>query len=131
MSNNINTLSKGEQFILDQGLYVAEPICFMRLFTQSERDVLNAIRHSKNCKQTHISLDALVDTTGMCKNTVRAAIATLSQDRFLKTPENPTNKDGTDYRIQYGKINNIIKCLNEIKDPKERAEKAKELRQNL
>ena len=41
-------IHKGEQAIIDMGMYVALPINMNILLTQNERDVLNVIRHCNN-----------------------------------------------------------------------------------
>ena len=119
-------ISKGEQFILNQGLYVVEPINFMLLFNQNERDVLNYIRHCRNIGTTYISLSKLSEMTGLCENTIATAIKSLDKGGFISKGD--TTHDGTHYEVNYTKLNNCIATLNIIHDPKERVEKAKELR---
>ena len=123
-----NVVIKGEKFILDQGRYVAEPLCFMLLFTQAERDVLNCIRHCSNVGERYVSLSALHQMTQLSENTIKKARETLLADGFIE--QNETSKLGTHYDVVYKKLNNIIVELNAIRDPQERAERAKQLRNN-
>lgn len=122
------TISKGEKYILDQGLFVAEPLCFMLLFSQTERDVLNSIRHCANVGERYVSLSALHQMTQMSENTIKKARDILLNEGFIEQKE--TSKAGTHYEVVYKKLNNIITELNSIRDPQERAMKAKEIRRN-
>lgn len=124
-----NTTNKGEKFILEQGRYITEPLCFMLLFTQAERDVLNSIRHCSNVGERYVSLSALHQMTQMSENTIKKARATLLEDGFIEQKE--TGKAGTHYAVVYTKLNNIIVELNSIRDPKERAERAKQIRNHI
>ena len=123
-----NTISKGEKFILDQGLYVAEPICFMLLFSQAERDVLNSIRHCTNVGERYVSLSALHQMTQMSENTIKKARDNLLKEGFIEQKE--TSKAGTHYDVVYKKLNNVVAELNSIRDPQERATRAMQLRNN-
>ena len=72
-------ISKGEQFLLDSGLYVSLPINMQILFTQSERDVLNTIRHLNNIGQTAISFSLLSIYTGLTDKTIKKAVDSLKR----------------------------------------------------
>ena len=122
----MKSISKGEKFILDRGLYVAEPLCFMLLFSQAERDVLNSIRHCTNVGERYVSLSALHQMTQMSENTIKKARDNLLREGFIEQKE--TSKAGTHYDVVYKKINNIVVELNSIKDPQERAIRAKQIR---
>lgn len=124
----ITTISKGEKFILEQGLYVAEPVCFMLLFTQAERDVLNSIRHCTNVGERYISLSALHQMTRLSENTIKKARDRLLEDGFIEQKE--TTKAGTHYDVVYKKLNNLLVELNSIRDPQERAARANRLRRD-
>ena len=120
------TISKGEKFILDQGKYIAEPLCFMLLFTQAERDVLNCIRHCSNVGEQYVSLTALHQMTQLSENTIKKARDRLLKDGFIE--QKGTSKAGTHYEVAYKKLNNIIAEVNLIRDPQERATRAKQYR---
>ena len=100
----------------------------MLLFTQAERDVLNSIRHCANVGERYVSLTALHQMTQLSENTIKKARETLLAGGFIKQGE--TGKAGTHYDVVYKKLNNIIVELNSIRDPQERAERAKQIRRN-
>lgn len=109
---------KGEQFLLDSGLYVALPINMQILFTQSERDVLNTIRHLNNIGQTAISSSLLSVYTGLTDKPIKKAIDSLKRMKIIESLG--ICKDGTKYRIDYKVFNNIIVDLNNEFNPIER-----------
>lgn len=113
-----NNISKGEKFLLDSGLYVALPINMQILFTQSERDVLNTIRHLNNIGQTAISFSLLSIYTGLTDKPIKKAIDSLKRMKIIESMG--ICKDGTRYRIDYKVFNNIIVDLNNEFNPIER-----------
>ena len=113
-----NNISKGEKFLLDSGLYVALPINTQILFTQSERDVLNTIRHLNNIGQTAISFSLLSIYTGLTDKTIKKAIDSLKRLEVIEVLN--TCKVGTIYKVNYKVFNNIIVDLNNEFNPIER-----------
>ena len=105
-----NNISKGEKFLLDSGLYVALPINMQILFTQSERDVLNTIRHLNNIGQTAISFSLLSIYTGLTDKTIKKAVDSLKRLEVIEVLN--TCKVGTIYKVNYKVFNNIIVDLN-------------------
>ena len=122
----MSKMNRGEQYLLKQGLYIAEPLCFMVLFSQSERDVLNTIRHCSNVGERYLSLSAISATTGMSENAVKKARNRLLEEGFIEKQE--TCKAGTHFEVVYKRLNNIVAELNSIKDPRVREERAKQIR---
>ena len=113
-----NSISKGEQFLLDSGLYVALPINMQILFTQSERDVLNTIRHLNNIGQTAISSSLLSVYTGLTDKPIKKAVDSLKRMKILKVLG--ICKDGTRYEIDYNIFTDAIYDLNHEFNPIER-----------
>lgn len=125
MSKN-GKIGDGEKALLDMGLYIANPINLNILLTQNEKDVLNAIRHSKNSKQRFISNSALRLTTGLSENTVRKARDKLLQLGFIE--KDGVSTLGIDYKIKYGTLCQKLECLNQEKNPVKRLILANKLR---
>ena len=109
---------KGEQFLLDSGLYVAHPINSQILLTQSECDVLNTIRHLSNIGYTAISSSLMSVYTGLTDKPIKKAIDSLKRMKIIESMG--ICKDGTRYRIDYKVFNNIIVDLNNEFNPIER-----------
>lgn len=113
-----NNISKGEQFLLDIGLYVPLPINTQILLTQSERDVLNSIRHLSNLGYTAISSSLLSVYTGLTDKPIKRAIDSLKRMKIIESLG--VCKDGTRYKVDYKVLNNIIVDLNNEFNPIER-----------
>lgn len=109
---------KGEQFLLDIGLYVPLPINTQILLTQSERDVLNSIRHLSNLGYTAISSSLLSVYTGLTDKPIKRAIDSLKRMKIIESLG--VCKDGTRYKVDYKVLNNIIVDLNNEFNPIER-----------
>ena len=90
---------KGEKFLLESGLYEALPINMQILFTQSERDVLNTIRHLNNIGQTAISFSLLSIYTGLTDKTIKKAVDSLKRLEVIEVLN--VCKAGTRYKLNY------------------------------
>ena len=99
-----NKLPKGEQLLIEKGLYVTLPLNMMILLTQSERDVLNAIRHCKNLGEHFISNSVLRIMTGLNEKTIRKARNKLIEMNIIE--KGNTCSRGTEYRIRYSTLHN-------------------------
>lgn len=119
-------MNKGETFLINQGLYVSLPINLMILLDTSETYVLSVIRHCNNVGETHISLSAIQDLTGLSDKTIRRARDRLFDMGFIK--QGSVCKNGTHYDIDYNKLCNAIAQLNKIKSPSERLVAADKIR---
>ena len=117
---------KGEQFLLESGLYVALPINMQILFTQSERDVLNTIRHLNNIGQTAISFSLLSIYTGLTDKTIKKAVDSLKRLEVIEVLN--VCKAGTRYKINYKVLNNTIAKLNQEFNPVKRLQMADQFR---
>lgn len=113
---------KGELFLLESGLYVALPINMQILFTQSERDVLNTIRHLNNIGQTAISFSLLSIYTGLTDKTIKKAVDSLQRLEVIEVLN--VCKAGTRYKINYKVLNNTIARLNQEFNPVKRLQMA-------
>lgn len=111
-------VSKGEQHLLQRGLYVSLPINFLLLFKQSELDVLNVIRHNQNIGCRCISVSLIRLYTGLTESTVHIALTSL-KDMGVITVENVC-KAGTYYKINYSVLVNTVQSLNAELNPVER-----------
>ena len=109
---------KGEQWLLNEGLYVALPINTQILLTQSERDVLHTIRHLSNIGYTAISSSLLSVYTGLTDKPIKRAIDSLKRMKIIESLG--VCKDGTRYKVDYMVLNNIIVDLNKEFNPIER-----------
>ena len=125
MSSN-NKIHKGEQAIIDMGVYVALPINLNILLTQNERDVLNVIRHCNNNGERFISNSVFRIMTGMAENTVRKARDSLIRLGIIEKVEITTK--GTEYKVNFKNLCTMIKNLNEQRNPVKRLRLADELR---
>lgn len=112
------TLSKEEKYILDLGKYVSLPINTQILLTQSERDVLNTIRHLSNIGYTAISSSMLSVHTGLTDKPIKKAVDSLKRMKILKVLG--ICKDGTRYEIDYNVFTDAIYDLNHEFNPIER-----------
>lgn len=119
-------ISKGEQVIIDLGLYVALPINLQILLDQSERDVLNSLRHCYNVGQVFVSTSVLALMTGLGEKTIRNARDRLVDMGFLS--KGKVCGLGTHYPIEYKKLYTSLLALNNEPDPEKRFKMAKEMR---
>lgn len=119
-------LPKGEQLLIEKGLYVTLPLNMMILLTQSERDVLNAIRHCKNLGEHFISNSVLRIMTGLNEKTIRKARNKLIEMNIIE--KGNTCSRGTEYRIRYSTLHNHISRLNQERNPVKRLILADSLR---
>lgn len=119
-------LSKGEKILLDLGLYVSLPINLQILLEQSERDVLNSLRHCYNLGQEFVSASVLALMTGLGERTIRRARDKLIEMRFLE--KSVVCGLGTHYAINYKRLCSALIELNNEPDPLKRIELAKQLR---
>lgn len=111
-------LHQGEKDLIELGLYVTYPINLNTLLTQSERDVLNAIRHCLNVGERHISISVFRLMTGLSENTIRKARDALLKLDIIKKGKETTI--GTEYTIKYETLCPIVAQLNEEKNPIQR-----------
>jgi len=119
-------ISKGEQLIFNMGLYVPLPINLQILLDQSERDVLNSLRHCYNMGETFVSASVIALMTGLGEKTVRKARDRLVDMGFLT--KGKTCGLGTHYPIEYKKLYTSLLALNNESDPEKRVVLAKEMR---
>ena len=119
-------ISNGEQFLLDIGLYVSLPINTQILFTQSERDVLNTIRHLSNIGYTAVSISLLSIYTGLTDKPIKKAIDSLKRMELIEVGK--VCKSGTRYIVKYKVLNNIIAELNHEFNPISRLQLADKFR---
>lgn len=124
MSNN--KFPKGEELLIEKGLYVTLPVNMMILLTQSERDVLNAIRHCKNLGEHFISNSVLRIMAGLNEKTIRRARDKLIEMNIIEKGQ--TCSRGTEYRIRYSTLHSFIGKLNQERNPVQRLILADELR---
>ena len=117
-----SAVSRGEKFLLDQGLYVSLPINFLLLFKQSELDVLNVIRHNQNIGCSCLSISLLSIYTGLTESTVGIAVGALKGMGVITAKS--ICKAGTYYTINYSVLNNAVVALNKEHNPVERLRKA-------
>lgn len=121
-------ISKGEQLLIDMGLYVPLPINLQILLDQSERDVLNSLRHCYNMGETFVSTSVLALMTGLGERTIRKARDRLIDMGFLS--KGKVCGLGTHYPIEYKKLYASLLELNNEPDPEKRVELGKVLRDN-
>lgn len=122
------TMNKGEKYLLDLGLYVSLPINLQILLNQSERDILNSIRHCNNVGEKYISLSSFELMTGLTDKTIRKARDRLITMEFIT--QGDISKSGTHYEINYDKLCNAIAKLNSIKLPIDRLREVDNIRGN-
>lgn len=128
MKRCINKLSKGEEFLMNLGLYVSFPINLQILLDQSERDVLNSLRHCYNMGEGFVSTSVMGMMTGLSEKTIRNARDRLIDMGFLK--KGKTCGLGTHYPIDYKRLGAALIALNKEVDPIKRQDLAKQLRDN-
>ena len=119
-------IHKGEQALIDMGMYVALPINMNILLTQNERDVLNVIRHCNNNGERFISNSVFRIMTGMAENTIRKARDSLIQLEIIEKVKTTTS--GTEYKVNFKSLCTMVKKLNEQRNPVKRLSLADELR---
>ena len=122
------TMNKGEKYLLDLGLYVSLPINLQILLNQSERDILNSIRHCNNVGEKYISLSSFELMTGLSDKTIRKARDRLISMGFIT--QGAICKSGTHYEVNYDKLCNAIAKLNSIKLPIDRLREVDIIRGN-
>lgn len=127
MKTKKSKISKGEQAILEMGLNVAVPINLNMLLTQSERDVLNIIRHRTCIKRPHISISLFSLLTGLSENTIRKARDSLLAMGIIEV-DNKGISIGKEYKVKYDILMPMIIQLNEEKNPVKRLGLADKLR---
>ena len=120
-------ISKGEKAILDMGYNISLPVNLNILFTQSERDVLNTIRHRINVKHPHISMSLFSLMTGLSEGTVRRARDSLLDMGIIEASEEGISI-GKAYKVKYDILMPMITALNEEKNPVKRLKLADKLR---
>lgn len=128
MNKQQKNISKGEEFLLKLGLYVPLPINLQILLDQSERDVLNSLRHCYNMGEQFVSTSVLALMTGLGEKTIRKA-----RDRLVDMGILTKGKVcglGTHYPIEYKRLCSALLELNKESDPVKRRELAKTLRIN-
>lgn len=123
---SVNKIHKGEQYLLDEGLYVTKPVNLMVLLTPEERDVLDCIRHCSNIGIRYISNSLLRVMTRLHIKTIQRARDSLTEMGFIK--KGITCKAGTAYTVDYKVLCNIVKKLNLERNPIRRLEIADEFR---
>lgn len=121
-----NKIHKGEQYLLDEGLYVTKPVNLMVLLTPEERDVLDCIRHCCNLGVRYISQSLFRIMTRLHVKTIQRARDSLTEMGFIK--KGITCKAGTAYTVEYKVLCNIVKKLNLERNPIRRLEMADEFR---
>lgn len=119
-------IHKGEQALIDMGVYVALPINLNILLTQNERDILNVIRHCNNNGERFISNSVFRIMTGMAENTIRKARDSLMQLELIEKVKTTTK--GTEYKVNFKSLCTMVKKLNEQRNPVKRLRLADELR---
>ena len=119
-------ICKGEQVLIDMGLYVPLPINLQILLDQSERDVLNSLRHCYNMGESFVSTSVLALMTGLGEKTIRKARDRLIDMGFLS--KGKVCGLGTHYPIEYKKLYTSLLKLNNEPDPEKRVVLAKEMR---
>ena len=119
-------MNKNEKTLLDLGLYVALPINLQLLFTQSERDVLNTLRHLSNIGTTCVSLSLLRVYTGLSGKTIQGALNNLETLGVIS--KGAVCKAGTYYTILYKRFGSALKQLNQERNPVERLRLADKFR---
>jgi DNA-binding transcriptional ArsR family regulator len=120
-------ISKGEKAILDMGYNISLPVNLNILLTQSERDVLNIIRHRINVKRPHISLSLFSLMTGLSEGTIRRARDSLLDMGIIEASEEGISI-GKAYKVKYDILMPMITALNEEKNPVKRLKLADKLR---
>lgn len=110
--------NKNEQLIAKLGLWIILPINLLLMLTQSERDVLNTLRHLESIGTKCVSLSLLRLYTGLNVKTIQAALNNLETLGVIT--KGSSCKVGTYYRVRYEKFGAALKALNQEKNPVER-----------
>lgn len=121
-----NKIHKGEQALIDMGLYVVHPMNLNNLLTQNERDVLNVIRHCNNIGERYISNSVFRIMTGMAENTIRKARDSLIRLGIIE--KGKTTTKGTEYKVIFNTLCKMVQQLNQQRNPVKRLALADELR---
>lgn len=121
-------IPRGEQLLLDMGLYVSLPINLQILLDQSERDVLNSLRHCYNMGETFVSTSVIALMTGLGEKTIRKARDRLVDMGFLS--KGKVCGVGTHYDIEYKRLYSALLALKNEPDPEKRLKLANQLRVN-
>ena len=121
-------IPRGEQLLLDMGLYVSLPINLQILLDQSERDVLNSLRHCYNMGETFVSTSVIALMTGLGEKTIRKARDRLVDMGFLS--KGKVCGVGTHYDIEYKRLYSALLALKNESDPEKRLKLANQLRVN-
>ena len=121
-----NKIHKGEQYLLDVGLYITKPVNLMVLLTPEERDVLDCIRHCTNIGTRYISNSLFRVMTRLHVKTIQRARDSLIKMGFVQ--QGITCKAGTAYTVDYKVLCNVVKKLNLERNPIRRLEIADEFR---
>ena len=119
-------INNNEKKLLELGLYVSLPINAQVLFTQSERDVLNTIRHLNNIGKRPISLSLFRVYTGLSDRTIRCALKSLLELGFIE--RGSVCKSGTYYKVLFKRFGGAIMRLNSERNPISRLRLADTLR---
>ena len=119
-------MNNNEKRILELGLYVALPINLQLLLTQSERDVLNTLRHLDNIGTRCASLSLLRLYTGLSGKTIQGALRNLEKLGVIS--KGAVCKAGTHYQVLYKRLGSALIQLNQEKSPVERLRLADKFR---
>ena len=123
------SMNKNEKKILELGLYVALPINLQLLLTQSERDVLNTLRHLDNIGTSCASLSLLRLYTGLSGKTIQCALRNLETLGVIS--KGAVCKAGTHYQVLYKRLGSALMQLNQEKSPVGRLRLADKFRGSL
>lgn len=115
-----------EEMLRELGVYVVFPINLQLLLTQSERDVLNTIRHFHCLGHKAISTTLLRVYTGLGERTIQRALDSLISLKVLKRGK--ICKAGTHYDVLYKTFGPLVKRLNNERNPIERLRIADDFR---
>ena len=126
MDKKRKKITKGEDYLSNQGLFILEPVNNLILLNQNERDIIDIIRHTSLNGWDYISLSSFSVSTGIGERTVQKTLKNLEDMGFIT--KGKTTSLGTHYEIVYKRFDNAILELNKIKSPMERLIKADELR---
>jgi hypothetical protein len=119
-------LSKGEKLLVSLGRYVVMPVNLQILLDQSERDVLNSLRHCYNMGESYVSTSVIQLMTGLGDKTIRKAKDRLIEMGFLN--KGIVCGKGTHYEIDYKRLSASLGELNAEPNPIARIELSKQLR---
>ena len=111
---------------LNDGFYVEMPIVFQVLFSPVEMMVLNTVIHLSDMQHRFISQSLIVAYTGRDDKSVRAALRFLEQLGVIQKEK--TCRRGTHYEIKNARLTQIIRTLNNVRNPVERMRLADRIR---